>query len=122
MKNFFMKDLFTDKHEGLIRIAKIANVLAILVFVVNTISIFAWFFDIQLQYINQCTFNGQPPDFWRMLGRNPLYVSSLAVTAIKIFIEGVVYWLVLKGIALGLNMIVETNLNYKKAFQGETNE
>jgi hypothetical protein len=39
---------------------------------------------------------------------------------IRVLVEGAIYYLVLKGIALGLNMIVETDINYrdKKAEEG----
>jgi hypothetical protein len=40
----------------------------------------------------------------------------------SIFIRGAIYWLVLKGISVGLYMVVETNLNYKDKFEGATNE
>jgi len=31
----------------------------------------------------------------------------------RVFLQGAVYYLVLKGVALGLNMIVETDINYR---------
>ena len=62
------------------------------------------------------------PNFMEMLSKNPVYAFSLVVDLASILIRGVVYWLVLKGISAGLNMIVETDLNYKDKFEGVTNE
>ncbi len=42
------------------------------------------------------------PNFMEMLSQNPLYTFSLIVDLAGIFLRGVVYWLVLKGISLGL--------------------
>lgn len=39
---------------------------------------------------------------------------KLLFESISMMIKGVVYFLILKGISLGLNMIVETDINYRE--------
>jgi hypothetical protein len=41
----------------------------------------------------------------------------------RTFLQGAIFYLVLKGIALGLDMIVETDINYRDSkVEGEQNE
>jgi hypothetical protein len=49
---------------------------------------------------------------------NPLFAASLFIEILSIFLQGIVYFLVLNGISLGLNMIVETNINYREQKEG----
>jgi hypothetical protein len=37
----------------------------------------------------------------------------------SVLLRGIIYYLVLKGISLGLNMIVETDINYRERKQEE---
>jgi hypothetical protein len=57
-----------------------------------------------------------------MLPTNLVYAASLFVKMAYIFLNGVIAWLVLKGISVGLNMIVETNLNYRERKMEESHE
>jgi len=52
-----------------------------------------------------------------MLRENPLDVLRRAVGMSVNLLVGLFYYLILKGVSLGLNMIVETNINYRE--QGE---
>ena len=117
-------DFFTEKHARLTRIAFIANIFAWIVFIFHILWVGASFIQTQTSYtIQNMNVNlGQNSDFMEMLMQNPLYTASLIVSLIGIFLRGVIYGLTLKGISLGLNMIVETNLNYLEKFQGENIE
>ncbi len=117
------EDFFTEEHERLARIASWANLFAWIVFIVHILWAVASFIQVQNLYTQNLIMNfSQGPDFSEMLRQNPLYAASLVVSSIGIFLRGVVYGLILKGISLGLNMIIETDLNYKENFQGESNE
>ena len=61
-------------------------------------------------------------NFMEALSQDPAYAFSLIVDLISILIRGLIYWLVLKAVSMGLNMIVETDLNYKDKFEGVTHE
>lgn len=117
---------FTAKHALLRRIASIANLFAWIVFIFHILWVGASFIQTRDMYnIQNMNINlGQNPypDFVEMLKQYPLYAASFIVSLAGIFLRGVVYGLTLKGISLGLNMIVETNLNYKDKFQRGNNE
>ena len=102
------EEFFTKKHARLTRIALAAN-------------IFAWIaLGFQVLAIVVMVF-GQP-SFIDRLGQGPVYTFSLVVDLATILIRGVVYWLVLKGISVGLYMITETDLNYRDIPEEVTNE
>ena len=61
-------------------------------------------------------------NFMEVLSQDPAYAFSLIVDLISILIRGLIYWLVLKAVSMGLNMIVEIDLNYKDKFEGVTHE
>jgi hypothetical protein len=116
------EDFFTVKHARLTNIAFAANLFAWIVFIVNILFVGARFIQVQNSYMVQSITGGQSPDFFGMLGKNPLYTASFIMDLVSIFLRGVVYGLLLKGISLGLNMIVETDLNYKEKVQAGNNE
>jgi hypothetical protein len=117
-------DFFTKKHERLTVIAYWANIFAWIVLVINILWVGASFSQTQMNYdIRNSGINlGQGSNFIQMLSQNPRYLASLAIGLISILLRGVVYWFVLKGVAVGLNMIVETDLNYRAQLQGGNNE
>lgn len=115
-------EFFTADHDRLAQIANIANVVAWIVFVVNIILVGARFVEVQNSFTFQSGMLGQEPDFWGMLSQKPLYAASLFVDMLSIFLRGAVYGLTLKGISLGLNMIIEIDLGNKEKSQGDSNE
>jgi hypothetical protein len=58
-------------------------------------------------------------DFILFLKRTPSYAFSVLMEIAGIFLRGVMYFLVLKGISLGLKMLVETDINYREQ-EGDT--
>ena len=117
-------EFFTKKHARLANIASVANTFAWIALVAQILYMGARFIQVQNSYMIQtmATDFGQNPNFMQMLSEKPLYTFSLIIDLASIFLRGVVYWLTLKGISLGLNMIVETDLNYKDKFQEGSNE
>jgi hypothetical protein len=108
------EEFFTPKHKRLERISAAANVFAWLVLV---------FFVLQAvsQYLN---FRSQQ-SFQSVVAMFQFFPESTIdffLGIINIVLKGVVYWFTLKGVSLGLNMIVETDLNYRKRLTGESHE
>jgi hypothetical protein len=122
MTNNTADEFFTANHDKLARIANIANVVAWIVFVVNIILVGARFVEVQHAFTLQSGMLGQDPDFWGMLSQKPLYAASFFVDMLSIFLRGAVYGLTLKGISLGLNMIIEIDLDNKERSQVDNNE
>ncbi len=102
-----LDDFYTKKHQRLSLIAGTANVfswLVVIFFLLLTISNFVGFFRIQDTYQIQKLFEIEP------------------AASLNIFLEmgqslfhGGVYFFILRGIALGMQMIIETDLNYREA-------
>jgi hypothetical protein len=71
-----------------------------------------------LQILNSATYraqiNGPSLDgLMFYLNHNPLELVKLGVSTTATIFQGVATFLVLRGIYLGLNMIVETDINYR---------
>ena len=100
-----------DKHARLTRLAVIANTLVwvVLVFFILT-AVGRW--NINNAYLQQ---TGQFVTFGEEMQRNPAYAFGVIMDIAGVLIQGVIYALVLKGISLGLFMIVETDLNFRTA-------
>jgi succinate dehydrogenase/fumarate reductase cytochrome b subunit len=102
------KDLFTKKHATLWRISMWANGLASITLFIFFIFACAQILQAFLSSSNQ----GQiaPIDFF---SKGPLYILNILLSMSVVFLQGVVYYVTLKGIALGLDMVVETDINYR---------
>lgn len=101
------KELFTSQQERLLSIAVWAKYLAWIVIIVYILSAGTQIFRYQ-------SFLYYTPDFWGWLKNNPYDAFSLGVNMAVTALKGTVYFLVLKGVSLGLNMIVETDINYRE--------
>lgn len=115
-------DFFSPKHELMMNFAMWANVLAWAALFFYIFS--AWVTAIQYQmsllqatsvFVSfQDTFK-----FWSLLAEQPYYLISLVVSMLTLIVRGGIYYLILKSAALGLNMIVETDVNYRvKSIEG----
>ena len=114
------EEFFTKKHARLTNIASAANVFAWVALASQVLYMAARFGQLQASYLFQTGTGGiGQPNFTQMLSQNHLYLFSLIVDLGIILVRGVIYWLTLRGVSLGLYMIVETNLNYKDRFAGE---
>ena len=102
------EEFFSPSHKRLLSIATWAKYLAWIVL----ISYILWAISTYIQ--GQNAFSYQQfmgiPHSSSMLS---LYIESFGV-----LLKGVVYFLVLKGISLGLNMIIETDINYREQKAG----
>ena len=108
------EDFFSSNHKRLLNIATWAKYMAwiVLVFyILNAIGVYS-----QEQY-RQMFSNVIPSryiNFVEMLKHNPLYAFSLFVEIFNVLLRGFVYFLMLKGVSAGLNIIVETDINYRE--------
>ncbi len=98
------EEFFSPNHNRLLNIATWAKYLAWVVLVVYVL-------NAGLQILEYQTFlnNGQVQQSARLMDE-----FRLAVDTATTLLRGVVSYLVLKGISLGLNMIVETDINYRE--------
>ena len=123
MTDSIEEEYFTSKHAKLDNIASAANTFAWIALVSQILYVGARFIQLQNLYTLQVMSTGfGQPNFLEMLSQNAVYTFSLVVDLASIFIRGIVYWLVLKGVSSGLYMIVETDLNYRGELEGVSNE
>lgn len=107
-------NFLTVRHKRLMWFAYIAKIMAWVMLVFQVLRVIPSFMDAQ---------SWMPSIGLRELIRvQPAIVVNLIVSWIDFFLRGIVYWLVLKGISLGLYMIVETDLNYRETAEGGSDE
>jgi hypothetical protein len=108
---------FSQNHNQLLNIAIWAKYLAWVVLVVYILWAIGTYFQEQnyFLYYRMAGNQIQYRDFIDMLRRVPSYGFSVFIGMIGVLLKGIVYFLVLKGIALGLDMIIETDINYREA-------
>ena len=109
-----IEDFFTQKHKRLDRISRAANIFSWIVLVFYILQAFQHLLGISQDYSIQSSI--------QLLIEFPDIAITFLIDLIGILFGGVVYWLLLQGISLGLNMIVETDLNYREQAQGSINE
>lgn len=102
-------DLFDKNQATLWRISTWANGLAPIVFfmfiVFSLWQVFEYSRTANLQY---------QTDLFELFSESPVYMLDVLFRMAKVFLQGTVYYLALKGIALGIDMIVETDINYRE--------
>jgi len=107
MKN--ENDMFDWKHSNLWRISFFADFLSSLV-----ILIFVFLALEEAYRYNQLAHTQFQTNLTGLFSKEPIYILDVSLQMIRVLIEGAIYYLVLKGVALGLNMIVETDINYRE--------
>ena len=106
---------FSPSHDRLLTIAVWAKYLAWAVLVVYIL----WAALQILQTQTLMNYAQNQMSGWRFLLRtDPFRVFEIAVGIAATVLRGIIYYLVLKGISLGLNMIVETDINYREQEAG----
>ncbi|HEX2997721.1 MAG TPA: hypothetical protein VHP14_23060 [Anaerolineales bacterium] len=96
------EEFFEPNHKRLLSIATWAKYLAWVALVIYTL----WaILTVFISFSN----NGNPIQPSAGLWEEFKSAINVGIT----FLRGVIYYLVLKGISLGLNMIVETDINYR---------
>lgn len=112
------EEFLSPEHGNLLNIAIWAKYLA---WVVLAIYVFQTGFVIIQRQVNSQQMQaviGDPissQEYWdRALDKPIYYLIDIGSDMIYIFLKGVIFYIVLKGISLGLYMIVETDVNYRE--------
>ncbi len=109
------KKFFSSNHNRLLNIAFLSKYLA---WVVLAFYILLAVLQL-LQYQNLLMGSGRlPMGIWSFFKNNPLEAFRFGMDAFVTALRGVIFYLVLKGLSLGLNMIVETDINYREPKEG----
>ena len=97
------------KHHRLLNIAGEANVFAWLMLGLELVRLVMAVGTLgqQLDYANLT--------LQEFILKQPLNFGSYIVDWVAILFTGITSWLLLKGVALGLRMLVETDINYREA-------
>jgi len=111
------EELFTKDQNRLLSIAGWANNLAwvMLVFylLLATATIFIDQAYYQRLYFSSLVQDGF--DYWEMFSSDPFfYILDLVPVILRRLLTGFTYYVVLKGISLGLYMVIETDMNYRQ--------
>ena len=118
---------FTPQHERLLNIAVWAKYLAwgtLIYYVLRAVLVVIQYqADLQRMYL----LNSSSPSIVSLRDLftfDPVYYSiDMASDMAAAILSGAIFYVVLRGISLGLSMIVETDVNYREAKnQGENNE
>jgi hypothetical protein len=107
-------EFLEPKHKSLRLISKGANILAWVALVLFT-----------FQALNQILGYFDLMDSQTLVITSPNNQTSIFTNILNfanIGMKGLVYWFLLEGTALGLDMIVETDINYREKRKGEKNE
>jgi len=102
-------DLFDWKHLKLWRISASADTLSSIVIVIFVLLAFS-----EVYRYNSLAHTQFQTDLIGLFSQEPIYILDVLLQMARVFFQGAVYYLVLKGTALGLNMIVETDINYRE--------
>ncbi|MBI9051976.1 MAG: hypothetical protein JEZ00_21350 [Anaerolineaceae bacterium] len=110
------EEFFTPKHKQLYTIAKWANVFSWVLLVFFLLSLAQNIFSTNAQF--NASYNGPATGgLFGYLFENLDALFFYATTWLTTLVKGIVYFLVLRGASLGMNMIVETDLNYRESAQ-----
>ncbi len=111
-------ELFSKDHNKLLNIAGWASNLAWLTLVLYIISAALVIVEDQANYRRMAAVSSSyqsDSDYWETAKTDPLYyLVDIGSDMIKRLLGGFVYYVILKGISLGLSMIVETDMNYRE--------
>jgi hypothetical protein len=100
--------LFDWKHLRLWRMSSAADLGASMVIIVFIFLAFG-----QVYSYNQFAHGQFQTNLIGLFSQKPIYILDVSLQMARVLMEGAIYYLVLKGLALGLNMIVETDINYR---------
>jgi hypothetical protein len=105
------EEFFEPEHKRLLNIATWAKYLAWVALAIYTLWAILIVF---MSFANNGNPMQPPVGLWEEF--------ESAINVVTTFLRGVIYYLVLKGISLGLNMIVETDINYREREQEQVTQ
>ena len=103
------QEFFSPKHKQLLSIATWSRYLAWVVLVVYILWAIATFINYSTMVPGVYFKN-----FFQLWGENPSLVINALFAVASTILRGVIAFVVLKAVSLGLNMIVETDINYRE--------
>ena len=107
-----LDDVYTPKHKRLLWFASVARIIAwitLVAYIMAALSITVGIYKQEILFNYPVT-------------NNPIQVFDQIMKIMTMVLVGVAYWFFLQGLALGLSMLVETDMNYRITAQGENNE
>jgi len=111
------EEFFSKRHNQLLKIAAWAKYLAWVALIGSAILSVSVISEKQGNYQQMLAISSSfqsGMDYWDVVRQNPLYhLFDIGKDMIRVFLGGLIYYVVLKGISLGLTMIVETDINYR---------
>ena len=110
------KDFLSLKHKQMLNFALAARLLAWVVLFFYIVRSGVTILDYQISAVGYVPIlNPQGmQDFFSVLKSNPNYFGDMILSILSLLLRGGIFYLVLHGISLGLNMIVETDINYRE--------
>jgi hypothetical protein len=100
-----LDNFYTRKHRALSRVSWASGVFAwivLITYLIISVTNLADFMDYSgMGYLKE------------LLSIDLYIVVNLVTKLFKTFFDGVAFFFILKGVSLGLNMILETDLNYR---------
>lgn len=107
------KELRTSKYKPLYSIASWSKNIAWIVLVIYILVAIQTFFQSQDIFVSLISKQNSGTGVAGLL-TEVLSIMSILIPVLGDFLKGVVYFLTLKGISLGLYMLVETDVNYRE--------
>jgi hypothetical protein len=98
---------FSENHNRLLNIATWARILASVVLIVYIL----W--AVLLLFQNPAIFRSSD-SIQSFFKDNSFDAFRLLINILATLLRGIIFYLFLKGLSLGLNMIVETDVNYRE--------
>lgn len=112
------EELFTKDQNRLMSIAGWANNLAWVMLAVYLILAVLTIFLDQANYQRMQAMTGgfsSGSDYWEMAMFDPIYYFlEIGSDILSRVLAGFMYYVVLKGVSLGLYMVIETDMNYRE--------
>jgi hypothetical protein len=109
-------EFFSPKHKLLMDFALLANILAWLAVIFYILRSLVTVLQYQISLLGTQAILVPFQDilkFWSLLADQPFSLLYMIVTILNLLLRGAIFYLVLKSISLGLDMIVETDVNYR---------
>jgi hypothetical protein len=109
------EDFFSPKHNRLLNIAAWAKYLAWVVLVIYLLLAIGNFISYSSIFYYPSMVPGEiVKKFFQLWDGSPMIVINGLLSVAGTILQGITGFLVLKAISLGLNMIVETDINYRE--------
>ncbi len=119
-------DFFTNKHDIALRIATVLKFLAWLALIIYLLKIVGWYQLLDYWYKENYVWGYHPGNevnnLFDALNQDRVYAVKTLLSLAFTILRGMTYWLVLRGVAVGLNILVETDLNLREMPQGGHDE